>query len=101
MLHDVGKYDAGLSVFGRALATVSVMGPTGSTRVERWLTRRGWRHRIALYARHGEPGADQIRRAGGREEAAVWSEAHHHPETWTQIPIPYDVVQILDAADQV
>jgi len=101
MLHDVGKYDAGLSVTGRALATVAASGPTGSTRMQRWSTRRGWQHRIALYARHGELGAEQIRRAGGREEAAVWSEAHHHPETWSALPIPYDVVVILDAADQV
>ncbi len=101
MLHDVGKYDAGLSVAGRAIATVAVLGPSGAVRVQRWLTGRGWRYRIALYARHGELGADQIRRAGGREEAAVWSEAHHHPETWTRIPIPQDVAAILDAADQV
>jgi hypothetical protein len=31
----------------------------------------------------------------------VWSEAHHHPETWTRLPIRYDVVKILDDADQV
>ncbi len=102
MLHDVGKYDAGLSVPGRAIATVAVLGPSGPTRVDALAaTKGGWRYRIALYARHGELGADQIRRAGGREEAAVWSEAHHHPETWTRIPIPCDVVVILDAADQV
>jgi hypothetical protein len=101
MLHDVGKYDAGLSVVGRTLATVAAAGPSGPRRMERWSTARGWRHRIALYAHHGELGADQIRRAGGREEAAVWSEAHHHPQTWGRLPIPLEVVEILDAADQV
>lgn len=101
MLHDVGKYDAGLSVPGRAVATIAVLGSSGPSRARRWLASRGWRHRIALYARHGELGADQIRRAGGREDAAVWSEVHHHPETWAALPIPYDVVRILDAADQV
>jgi hypothetical protein len=101
MLHDVGKYDAGLSVPGRAVATVAVLGPSGPARVQRWSTGRGWRTRIALYARHGELGADQIRRAGGREEAALWSAAHHRPETWAQLPIPADIVEILDDADQV
>ncbi len=100
MLHDVGKYDSGLSVPGRALATVAASAPGGVRRLQRWEQRRGWRRHMALYARHGELGADQIRRAGGREEAAVWSAAHHHPETFTTIPIPDEVVRVLDAADQ-
>lgn len=100
MLHDVGKYDAGLSVPGRAVATILASGRRGSARVGRWESRAGWRRHVARYARHGELGADQIRRAGGREEAAVWSAAHHHPETFTQLPIPYAVVQVLDTADQ-
>jgi hypothetical protein len=101
MLHDVGKYDAGLSVPARALATIAAVGGAGPTRVSAWASGAGWRLRVALYARHGELGADQIRRAGGREEAAVWSAAHHHPETWKDLPIPHTVVQVLDAADQV
>jgi hypothetical protein len=101
MLHDVGKYDAGLSVPGRAVATIVAIGPAGQSRVTRWACAAGWRHRVALYARHGEIGAEQIRRAGGREEAAVWSEAHHHPESWTELTIPPAVVQALDDADQV
>ncbi len=101
MLHDVGKYDAGLSVPGRAVATVVATGPSGESRVSRWACTGGWRRRFALYARHGELGAEQIRRAGGREEAAVWSEAHHHPERWAELSIPPAVVQALDDADQV
>ena len=58
------------------------------------------RHRIWLYAQHGEIGARELRAVGGREEAAVWSEAHHHPETWPSLDFPPDVIQILDAADQ-
>jgi HD domain len=100
MLHDVGKYDAGLSVPGRAFATVFAAGRAGTTRVARWEQRPGWRRHVALYARHGELGAEQIRRAGGREEAAVWSAAHHHPETFDRLPLPPAVVHILDAADQ-
>jgi hypothetical protein len=100
MLHDVGKYDAALSVPTRAFATVAASGRAGTARVARWQTTRGVRRRIALYAEHGELGAAQIRRAGGREEAAVWSEAHHHPATWRSLTIPYDIVEILDEADQ-
>jgi hypothetical protein len=100
MLHDVGKYDAGLSVPGRALATIAVMGGSGPNRVARWERNRGLRGRIARYARHGALGAEEIRRAGGREEAALWSEAHHHPETFATLKIPTEVVEILDAADQ-
>jgi len=100
LLHDVGKYDAGLSVPGRALATVAAAGRSGTRRVERWARGRGLRRRLAVYAQHGEIGAAEIRDAGGREEAAEWSEAHHHPEMWSSLSIPYPVVLILDAADQ-
>jgi hypothetical protein len=99
MLHDVGKYDAGLSVPGRAIATVAAAGSSGPGRVERWKDRGGVRHRIWLYVRHGEIGARELRAAGGREEAAAWSEAHHHPETWPALDVPPAVIQILDAAD--
>jgi hypothetical protein len=98
LLHDVGKYDAGLSVVGRALATVAA-GVGGPARVERWAGRRGWRGRVAAYAQHGEIGAREIRAVGGDEAAAAWSAAHHHPETWARLPIPPDVVAVLDAAD--
>ena len=100
MLHDVGKYDAGLSVPGRAIATVAAAGRSGPRRVARWKDRGGVRNRIWLYAQHGEIGAAEIRAVGGREEAAVWSEAHHHPATWPALEIPPAVIQILDAADQ-
>lgn len=100
LLHDVGKYDSGLSVPGRAIATVATTGNSGRRRVSRWKDRGGVRRRIWLYAQHGEIGAAEIRAAGGREEAAVWSEAHHHPETWSSLDFPPAVITILDAADQ-
>jgi hypothetical protein len=99
MLHDVGKYDADLSVPGRAVATVLAAGASGRRRMERWATARGFRGRAALYARHGELGAAEIRRAGGREEAAVWSATHHHPEMWDSLDFPPAVVTALDRAD--
>ncbi len=100
LLHDVGKYDADLSVPGRAVATLVAAGSSGTRRVVRWQDARGLRGRISLYAQHGELGADQIRRAGGREVAAEWSAAHHHPEAWAGLTIPQAVVSALDRADQ-
>jgi hypothetical protein len=100
MLHDVGKHDADLSVPGRAVATVLVAGRGGADRVERWRKVGGFRHRVALYADHGDLGAAQIRRAGGREEAARWAAAHHHPESWDALGWPVAVVAALDGADQ-
>jgi hypothetical protein len=99
ILHDVGKYDADLSVVGRALATVAAAG-VGEGTLRQWQARGGWRRRIALYDDHGELGAAQIRRAGGREEAAVWAAVHHHPETWATLDIPPAVAAALDEADQ-
>jgi hypothetical protein len=99
LLHDVGKYDAHLSVTRRALATVAAAGRSGTARMTRWRTRPGWRGRFATYSEHGELGAAEIRAAGGREEAARWSAAHHHPETWAALPIPAAVVRALDRAD--
>ncbi|HEY7439465.1 MAG TPA: HD domain-containing protein [Acidimicrobiia bacterium] len=98
LLHDVGKYDARLSVPGRAVATI-VVAADGRRHLDRWSRGRGPVRRFAVYARHGEIGADEIRRAGGREVAAAWSAAHHHPEQWLAIGIPPHVVQVLDAAD--
>lgn len=99
LLHDVGKYDADLSVPGRALATMIAAG-MGEGRLRRWQDRTGWRRRVARYDVHGELGAAEIRRAGGREEAARWSAAHHHPATWETLPIPSAVIAALDEADQ-
>ena len=98
LLHDVGKYDAGLGVFGRVTATVVARG-VGAARMTAWANTSGWRGRIGCYQRHGEIGAAQIRAAGGPEEAAMWSELHHHPDQFASSAIPADVLRVLDAAD--
>jgi hypothetical protein len=100
MLHDVGKYDADLSVPGRAIATMAAIAPGGRARVERWTKATGFRVRVARYAQHGELGAEEIRRSGGRDECAAWAAAHHHPERWPALGWPPEVVAALDAADQ-
>lgn len=98
LLHDVGKYAAGLSVVGRALATVTA-DVAGPDRVVRWEGRRGWRGRVSTYARHGEIGEAEILAVGGAPEVASWAAAHHHPQRWANLSIEPDVVAALDAAD--
>ena len=98
LLHDVGKFDAGLGVFGRVTATV-LAAVIGDARVRGWASRSGWPSRLGLYQTHDEIGAAEIRAAGGPEAAAVWSELHHHPERFASSSIPMSIVRRLDAAD--
>ncbi|MFN8036096.1 MAG: hypothetical protein U0V73_09200 [Acidimicrobiia bacterium] len=98
LLHDVGKLDAGLGVYGRVVATVcGFVG--GRSLAGAWSARRGFTRRVGLYLRHDELGADMIRMAGGRKEAALWAAAHHHPEAWPSTGLPSAVIDALDAAD--
>ena len=98
LLHDVGKLDAGLGVVGRSVATVmgAVAGPA---RVDRWAETSGFRRRAAWYLHHDDRGADRIRAAGGREEAARWASAHHHRSRWPASGVPIPVAEALEAAD--
>ncbi len=98
LLHDIGKLDARLGVYGRVVATVSA-SLAGRETAEHWSTSSGFTRRVGLYLRHAELGADRIRLAGEPEEAARWSAAHHDPATWPDLPIPEPVVVALDAAD--
>jgi CRISPR-associated nuclease/helicase Cas3-like protein len=98
LLHDVGKLDAGFGVLGRSVATV--MGATaGRPRIDRWTTASGFRGRAARYLRHDERGAERIRAAGGRDEAARWALAHHHRDRWAASGVPAPVAEALEAAD--
>ena len=98
LLHDVGKLDAGLGVFGRRVATVmdAVAGPA---RVDRWARMSGFRRRAAWYLHHDDRGADRIRSAGGRDEAARWAWAHHQRARWPASGVPITVAEALEAAD--
>lgn len=98
VLHDVGKYHARLGVFGRVAATVVAVG-LGSARMNDWADRSGWQGQVGRYHRHGEIGADEIRAIGGLEDAAVWSEIHHHRDRFDGASIPPAVLRVLDAAD--
>jgi hypothetical protein len=98
LLHDVGKLDAGLGVVGRSVATVmgAVAGPA---RVDRWAQTSGFRRRAAWYLHHDDRGADRIRAAGGRDEAARWAWAHHQRGRWPASGVPITVAEALEAAD--
>ena len=97
LLHDIGKLAAGLSVPGRVVATLFAKAAGGA--LSDWEEHRGMRRRIALYVRHGELGADMIRMAGGREEAALWAAAHHHRSRLDPHALPASVVVALAEAD--
>jgi hypothetical protein len=90
LLHDVGKLDSNLGVVRRAFATVA-----GAVRP----TLRRSRGRFGRYLRHDEIGAELLRAAAARDEAARWAGAHHHPERWHATGIPAPVAAALDAAD--
>jgi hypothetical protein len=98
LLHDVGKLDARLGLYGRVVATVSG-AVVGTDMADAWSDRSGITRRIGLYLLHPSLGADRIRLAGGTEEAAVWAAAHHDPDQWASTGIPEPVVLALVAAD--
>jgi hypothetical protein len=98
LLHDTGKLDAGLGVFGRSVATVTG-AVAGRARVDRWTTASGFRRRVAWYLQHDERGAERIRAAGGRDEVARWALAHHCRDRWPASGVPVAVAEALEAAD--
>ena len=98
LLHDVGKFDADLGVFGRVGATVAA-ATVGDATVRGWAGRPGRRGHLGTYQCHDDIGAAEIRAAGGPEEAAVWSEIHHHPDQFADATIPPAILRVLDAAD--
>ena len=98
LLHDIGKLDARLGVYGRVVATVSG-AVAGNATADAWSEKRGFTRRVGLYLRHPELGADRIRFVGGPEAAAAWAAAHHEPHTWDTLDIPAQVTAALSAAD--
>jgi len=98
LLHDVGKLDAGLGVFGRVGATLAGAA-AGHELADVWSGKRGITRRVGLYLRHAELGATRIRVAGGREEAARWAAAHHEADARHASGLPLEVAAALCAAD--
>jgi hypothetical protein len=98
LMHDIGKLDARLGVYGRVVATVAGAA-AGHDMAMVWSTKSGFTRRVGFYLRHAELGADRIRLAQGPEESARWAAAHHDPEVWESTGIPPDVITALDEAD--
>ena len=98
LLHDVGKLDSGLGVFGRVLATLAGAA-AGHEMAEPWSQKRGVTRKFGLYLRHPELGASRIRMCEGSREAALWAEAHQDPELWPTTGFPQVVIDALVAAD--
>lgn len=95
LLHDVGKTVSGLSLYGRVIATLFI-AIVGRARAATWT--RGFKRRVALYARHPDLGAGMLTRAGSDPLIIAWAREHHSPETaWT---VPVAVGRVLRAADQ-
>src|SRR5262249_2973739 len=87
LLHDIGKLDAGLGVFGRVGAMLAG-ALAGYQMADAWSERRGVTRRFGLYLRHPELGASRIEMCGGSREAAAWAAAHQDPERWAASGIP-------------
>jgi hypothetical protein len=98
LLHDVGKLDARFGPVRRALATLLAIG-LGPRVVEGWVEKTGFRRRCALYVFHDQLGADRVKLAGGRTEAALWADAHHRPAIWDTTGLPPVVMAALAKAD--
>ena len=98
LLHDVGKLDAGLGVFGRVAATLAGAA-AGHEMADAWSEKRGITRRFGLYLRHPELGAARIRMCDGSPEAAAWAEVHQDPSRYGDVGIPAPVVAALAAAD--
>jgi hypothetical protein len=97
LLHDVGKTEANLGTYGRAIATASgVVG--GLDLAAHWQEKSGFTRKVGLYLQYGTIGADMLRLAGSDEWVVAWSEQHHLGEdAWT---IPVEVGRLLVAADR-
>ncbi len=98
LLHDVGKLDARLGIYGRVVATVCG-AVAGREMASSWSTKRGFTRKVGLYLRHPELGRDRIRIIDGPPEAAAWAAAHHDPVLRAQLDFPELVTAALLAAD--
>jgi hypothetical protein len=98
LLHDIGKIDAHLSVFGRVAATMAGLSMSREAAAD-WSRGRGFRRRIGLYLRHPEVGADRIAIIGGQPVAVTWARVHHDRFAWSTTDLPEPVIAALDAAD--
>lgn len=98
LLHDVGKLDANLGVYGRVIATISgsVVRHDPDT-IRDWTRTRGFTRRVGLYLQHPRLGGDMLELAGSDPLAVAWTREHHLPaDEWT---LPERIAVALKEAD--
>jgi len=99
LMHDVGKREADLTLFGRVVATLAAR-VVSVDRARRWMgSGRKTKRRLGLYLLHGEVGAALIRKAGGREPIAAWTEVHQGYRRLEELGLPAVVVEALIESD--
>ena len=96
LLHDVGKIESGLRVYGRVVATLCGL-IAGRDAAKDWTRSRGFTRRVGLYLLHPDLGGDLLGMAGSDPLTEVWAREHHRsPSSWTIDP---HVAAALKAAD--
>jgi hypothetical protein len=98
LLHDVGKLDANLGVYGRVVATLSGAVVRHDQEVIRdWTRTRGFTRRVGLYLQHPRLGGDMLELAGSDSLTVAWTREHHLPaDEWT---VSAPIATALKAAD--
>jgi putative nucleotidyltransferase with HDIG domain len=97
LLHDIGKLQSGLGIYGRVMATLA--GRARPDQADAWRGQPGWRRRVGDYLRHDLIGAEMLRGVGGRPEPAHWAEAHHGRVPVDPAVVPGAVAAVLAEAD--
>ena len=96
LLHDVGKGEMRLGVYGRVIATLCDVFADEQL-AQAWGQKDGITGRIGLYLQYPELGADSLRLAGSSPLVVAWSAEHHDDEeSWT---VPIEFGRCLQAAD--
>jgi len=96
LLHDVGKIESGLGIYGRVIATLCGM-IAGRETAKEWTRTRGFTRRVGLYLLHPDLGGDLLGMAGSDPLTETWTREHHRsPESWTIDP---EIAAALKAAD--
>jgi hypothetical protein len=96
LLHDVGKIEARLGVYGRVVATVCAVFADPATAAA-WQRRRGFTRRVGLYLRHPDIGGDLLALAEADPLTEAWARQHHLPsDRWS---VPNQIAEALKAAD--
>ncbi|MCC5952398.1 MAG: hypothetical protein JJU45_09930 [Acidimicrobiia bacterium] len=101
LLHDVGKIDSGLGVYGRTVATLSAAAIGRDPDIIRaWTRTTGFTRRVGLYLQHPRLGGDLLELAGSDPLVVAWARQHHLPaDRQDRDLIPVEVAAALTAAD--